>query len=161
MGIFSKIFGNDDSSKQMPDGQWLKGERNGDWEEVGNLNSSQSIELNESSCFIHKVGTVFILRSYRPDTKGMIYMGCIAFGDDADFINILVDRVERSDGSASQRDNWSLENAIVQSKVSNVQEIINIATNLANFNDYTSIPPYGMILIHKFIELNQFRQKRR
>jgi len=161
MGIFSKIFGADNSSTSTPDGSWLSGERDGAWTEVGRMGRTQSIELNEDSCFLHNIGTMFILRSFRPDTKGMIYMGCVAYEDDIDVIHILVDRVERPNGTASQRDIWTIEKGIVESTVSNVEEIINMATNLANFNGYTSPPHYALIMIRKFIEMNEARKKNR
>ena len=147
MGLLSKVFGG--KKDEMEDGLWLKGEREGDWIEVlERFTPDQSLELNTLSCFEHKSGTYFcVLRSTNPTKTNNAYFGCLIEPDSEDEIFVVVQRLEKNSGQAIEVDSWSKSRVFNTTTTPGIGDVIARIKNIANFNDYSSPPPYALLLI--------------
>jgi hypothetical protein len=145
MGLLGKLFGNKGGNK-IPDGLWLKGEREGDWIEIAYFESGQSIEYNDYSCYTDNGGTYVILRSTYEEERRICYMGAWILPDHDDLILIVCDRTESLDGSCVAPDDWSKNRIIQAQNVDGLGDLIGRARRLAAARNYTNPPAYVYML---------------
>jgi hypothetical protein len=143
MGFLSSLFGTD-KKNDMPEGLWLKHEREGHWSEIASFGTSQPIEVNTDSCFSGAGGTYCVLRSFNAERQAMLYMGCIVPDEQDQFIIIAVDRAERRNGSVVKGDDWTKNRVLSYERIPSIKGGIQITRNLARFNGYSNPPPFVM-----------------
>lgn len=147
MGFLNSLFGSNEKKNDIPDGVWLKNERDGYWKEVATFGTNQPIEVNTGSCFSGAGGTYCVLRSFNPERQAMLYMGCIIPDDQDMFVLIAVDRAERTNGVVVKGDDWTKNRVLQHERIPSIKKGIQIVRNFANFNDYSTPPPFVMYVM--------------
>ena len=127
------------------DGQWLEHERDSDWREVARFSIDQTIEFSPESCFANASGAFCILRSYNAQNRNWIFLGCLIPPDQDEVICILVDRIESKAGAVVMKDDWSTRRILAAEKLPSIPQAIQTVRNYAEFNSYSTLPPYVLI----------------
>lgn len=144
MGLLSMLFGGGDSPSI--DGLWLHGERDSSWKTVAQFSAAQPIELSPESCYTNRSGTFCVLKSFDPQNAVVLFMGCFVPPDQDEMILIVVDRHETQSGRVVKADDWTKNRVLAVSKYPSVKNAIDAARGRANFNGYSTLPPFVMHL---------------
>jgi hypothetical protein len=141
MGLFDSIFGKKPSAEKS-EGLWLSGERSSSWRAVAKFSETQSIEISPESCYSNNLGTFCVVRSYNKEKNLMIYMGCLIPNGQSDFLLIAVDRHETPVGDVIKFDDWTKNRILSKEKIPTLSNLIMTAKAGADFNNYSTLPPF-------------------
>ena len=153
MEFLNNLFGNSKPPTQtakFPDGKWLESEKATDmWSPISNFKAtaSQIIELADLSPFNCDLGTFCILKSTVISTGYIMYWGCLIPKNQNEYLFLYVRRFESSSNEVIEEDDWQKNRVVNDETIGDITKLIAVIRNKANINDYSTMPPYVMILI--------------
>jgi hypothetical protein len=150
MGLLNALFGGGKKqSSDDNDGMWLNGERDSSWRSVAKFSETQPIEISPESCYTNEVGTFCVLRSFNKEKNIVLFMGCLVPADEDDFLLIIVDRHETPSGKVVKQDDWTRNRILSADRIPSIDGAIKAARGGANFNNYSTLPPFVFWLTMK------------
>jgi hypothetical protein len=145
MGIISALLGTKPNINDIPDGLWLKHERDGEWSQVAVFGSNQAIEVAQDSCYKRDGGVFCVLRAVDREDDAIHYLGC-CIPDGVQEVVIAVDRAEDHAGNVIKGDDWEKNRVLTTTSIPSLQAGIALIRRTAAFNGYQNQPPYVAIL---------------
>jgi hypothetical protein len=145
MGLLGKLLGKKDRDT-VADGMWLRGERDGSWVKIANFENGQSIEYNEHSCYTDKGESWVVLRSVYEEKRMINYIGAWIFPEADDYIVVVCDRFESTNGRVVRPDNWKRKRFLYETNVKGIKSLIFHTRNLAKAHNYLNPPAYVIML---------------
>lgn len=147
MGLIDSLFGKNKTENIGNDGAWLSMERNSSWTDLAKLNETQIIEVSRESCYTNQIGTFCVLRFVDKNNNSIVYWGCCIPDKTNEFIHLVVNRIEGSNGEVIKKDEWPKNRVFDDKIIPNLSDAIQKVQNHASFNNYSTVPPFVYYLM--------------
>jgi hypothetical protein len=136
-------------SADTSEGLWLKGYRDSQWVNVFSHQTSSGAfvktDVSVDSCYFDGRGFFCLLRREDESNNFYQFLAVVALPDLSEMAWI-VERVEDYDGNCLRKDVWHREASFKAPKVPEIQAAISTVKSFAVFNNFSSPPPYMLII---------------
>ena len=89
----------------------------------------------------------YCLRFFDKNNNSTVYWGCVIPEKQAEFIHLVVNRIEGHNGEVIKRDEWPKNRVFDDKIIPDLTDAIKKVKNNALFNNYSTVPPFVFYLM--------------